>query len=728
MQICCPVCETQIDCETVQLSGPSLICPNCDTLVDLQGMVEGTAAVEISTSFADGFLDDDAGTVAFTTNVLEDGSLIGKFQILKEIGKGGFGCVYKAYDQQLERIVALKIPRRESNSHLDAGAFLREAQMAASVRDPNIVAVHEIGKDGDHSYICSEFIDGCTLKTWYRDEERTIEELCRMIVWIAKSLHKAHLTGLVHRDLKPANILIDQENTPFITDFGLARKFVSGSDRPDARKIEIVGTPAYMSPEQAVGDVSKINAQTDVYSLGVMLYELTAKQRPFVGEVASIIQDILYHEPPRPSTSNAAIPKALEAIILKAMSKEQADRYPSALEFAEDLERFINGEPTTALPLTRSEFFAYQVKRHSWLIAIVAFLLVAVGMTYWISQTFFKEDPQVVEKEVAAKIPTVEVLIESEPGRANVAIVPIDPKTRKPLRKKIVQPEGLTPLKVDLPAGDYLVEAYLPNLGVQEVRRAVNEKQVKAAKPISFRPIKILPLPKNLALVPAGEIDIAYEASNRNQVRMEIGSFYIQTTEVTCAQFQTVMGSLPQNFGVWFSSPVDPDLPVSRFTFKEALDYCERSGLRLMEYEEYCLVATNGGTTGVPWGDVTQREQVKDWWQIAPVKSYVIDQTQPPQTSQPVFGLFSNVPELTATTVVLDVLVQSGITGQENSVAVVGRPLSMMGKLPTEPDLPLQARHFGSKYIESFFQLDYPVGLRCVRSSEPRFLNLDKIK
>lgn len=688
-------------------------CPSCESMVDLQDMI---ASVSLS-------LDESVGektqTMQFESHTIEEGSFVGKFQILKEVGKGGFGSVYKAYDQQLERIVALKIPRADSTSDLDAESFLREAQMAASVRDPNIVAVHEVGQDGDRTYICSEFIEGSTFKVWHKDEDRSIEDVCRMIIRISRSLDKAHQTGLVHRDLKPANILIDQEGNPYITDFGLARKFVTGSRKEDSGKIEIVGTPAYMSPEQAVGQVDKITSKTDIYSLGVMLYELVTRQRPFTGEVASIIQNILYSDPAKPTESDSSVPQPLEAIILKAMAKDPDERYATALELAEDLERFLKGEPTLAMPLSRSEYFAYQVRRHQIALGIVAFVIVAIGVTFWISSTFFT---RVIED------PKTGVQISTHPSRANIAIVPIDPKTRKPLLEQRIQPEELTPLNVDLPAGDYIIEAYVPGFGVQEVRRTVLDREAEEGQEVTLAPIEIKQLPDSLALVNGGDFRVSYYGGGQNQVDCHVDSFYIQTTEVTCKQYQEVMGKMPEVFEFLNKTPWNAQTPITRFSLEEARSFAEKIGMRLIDYEEYCFIATNKGTTFVPWGDLSDPKDMKDYWVISDVKTFDIDKTLPTTASSHVYGLFSNVPELTTTTVVLPELVDAGVKGQENSVVIVGQPLALMGAIPTEPSLPLNATHLGSHGMTNFYNLDYPVGFRCVRSAEPRFLDVSKIE
>ncbi len=726
MQVCCPICETEIECKTVLITDSGVLCPNCNTMVDLQQLVAGN-----SLSFsADGFDKDRTWSMAAESNQLTEGGYVGKFRILREVGRGGFGTVYKALDEQLKRVVALKIPREDARSQMNAAAFLREAQMAASVRDPNIVVVHEVGTDRDRMYICSDFIHGVTLREWMRQRERSIEEACTMIVRIARSLHRAHESGLVHRDLKPANILIDREGNPFITDFGLARRTLKGADGVESIRMEIVGTPGYMSPEQAVGEMSAIGPPSDCYALGVMLYELVSKHRPFSGDISTVLGGTLHEDPPPPSSWGVEIPKPLEAIVLKSLAKAVPDRYASAAAFADDLERFLRREPTEAAPLTRWEYVGYKLRQHRRVLASAALLGVAVGITWWASVSVFRQTPVVVERVVDVPQPTVPVSVVTVPARANVAIVPVDPNTRKPMRERMIQPDRLTPMEVDLPEGEYVIEAYLPGLGVQEVRRSVSIDDLPSGTSgtaVALAPIKIRPVPEEMVFVQGGDFHVAYDGEGRVTQPYHVPDFYVQPTEVTCQQYSAVMGVMPKAFDSLNRSQWYEDSPVSRFTLGEALEYAERIGGRLIDYEEYCFLATNRGTTNVPWGDLDAEQLSENCWKIAPVRHYAFDQTLPGTADAPIFGLFSNVPELTGTTIVSDFLVQAGVRGQQDSLVIVGQPLSLMGLVPTPPQLPLQARQFGSKSIEGFFALPYPIGFRCARSATPRFLDLDEV-
>lgn len=756
MQVCCPVCETQIDYETLVISNHSIVCPTCASQVDLGTLVSGhssetentgtfdssplptgTSVINESVTGESGpgesvsgeplsgasisrFDDNPTKSLTFTVRILEPGTKIGKFEIEEQIGRGGFGNVYRAKDTKLNRVVALKIPRAEASTKVDTEAFLREAQMAASVRDPNIVSVHEIGQDGETSYICSDFIEGSTLKSWVRAKKPTIEDICRMMIRIARSLHKAHETGLVHRDLKPANILVDNEDIPYITDFGLAQRNLSERDGSRSKR-EIVGTPAYMSPEQAMGKTEDVNHRSDLFSMGIMLYELTTGQRPFQGDPASIIQDVIYQQPIRPAIANSTVAKALEAIILRAMEKDPYDRFASAADFADDLQRYLDGEPTESLPLSKSQWIGYQAKQNRVAILVCSLILIAAGTTYGLVN-YFHQPEVVVEK--LFETPMVAVRINSIPERANVAIVPIDPNLNQPILDQIIQPESYTPVDINLPAGDYIIEFYVPGLGPHEVRRSISERQIEEGELVVFDAIS---LPKvdlsTLALVKGGEVRYAIDPDQVAWRDQTVADFYMQTHEVTVADYQKVTGTLPGYVRVNVDL-AKPDYPITHLTVEEAELYAEKKGMRLPEFAEFYFATSNGGTTNLPWGDKIDE---RDYWQLAPVKFYQIDETPPGFASAPIYGLFSNVPEMTATTIIhpriQEVAHNTGnfelLKEMAQAVAVTGTP-----GLKEIIKKPIDCNYFEVVSRGGMARQNTPIGFRCVKSVKPRFIIL----
>lgn len=279
---------------------------------------------------------------------------LGKFQLLEEIGRGGMGVVYKARQTDLQRIVAVKMIL---SSHLatveEVRRFQTEARAAACVRHRNIVGIHEIGeKDGRH-YFVMDFVEGQSLATRLTRGTLPSDEAARLLILIAQAVEHLHSQGVIHRDLKPSNILLDQHGEPFVTDFGLAKVF--DADGGQTRSGAIVGTPSYMSPEQAAGRNSEISPRSDVYSLGAMLYEMLTGRPPFREDsVLDTLVQVLEGEPTLPSRLNPAISRDLELICLRCLDKDPAKRYPSAASLAADLGRYLNGESVEA----RSDWIA----------------------------------------------------------------------------------------------------------------------------------------------------------------------------------------------------------------------------------------------------------------------------------------------------------------------------------------------------------------------------------
>jgi serine/threonine protein kinase len=277
---------------------------------------------------------------------------IGPYQVIRQLGRGGMGAVYLAHDPRLDREVALKIPHISgSRPDLILSRFSREARVVARVRHPNICPIYDVGESEGIVYLAMAYVEGRTLaEIVHRDGPLPQRKAAAIVYTVAEAMEEAHTAGVFHRDLKPANIKLDQRGQPIIMDFGLAglRREQEQEQTVITQTGTLLGTPAYMAPEQIEGKTEALGPGLDVYSLGVVLYELLTGSRPFSGTTASMIAQILYEPPKPPSAYRADIDPILDAICLKAIAKSVEERYPSMAGFAAALAEFLG--------TTRSDF------------------------------------------------------------------------------------------------------------------------------------------------------------------------------------------------------------------------------------------------------------------------------------------------------------------------------------------------------------------------------------
>ena len=282
------------------------------------------------------------------------GNRVGHFELIEPVGMGSFGSVWRARDTELERTVAIKFPRRSRFRDDEAeGKFLHEARAAAHLNHPNIVRVHEVGRSEHSIFIVSDFVEGGTLDEFVDGYQLSSREVAQLCCTLAEALHHAHEHQVVHRDLKPSNIGIDSSNQPYIMDFGLATR--SAEDVTMSLDGKIMGTPSHMSPEQAQGDSRATDRRSDVYSLGVIMFELLTGERPFRGNVRMLLEQVINAEPPAVRSLNSNVPRDLETICLKCLEKSPERRYSTAEELRLELDRFLAGKPILARPITRIE-------------------------------------------------------------------------------------------------------------------------------------------------------------------------------------------------------------------------------------------------------------------------------------------------------------------------------------------------------------------------------------
>ena len=375
MKLICPFCDHPVSTEDEFVE--SIQCGNCEKIIDAASIIDDHTMSE--TALGAGDIDEDDPDFEEP----EKGDLIGRFQIVEKIGQGGFGSVFRAHDLELTRDVAIKLPRLDRLSLRHAQELLREAQTAAKLRDANIVSVYEIGRYRQFLYIVSDFVSGPSLSAFIKQVQLTHQEAATLFAQMARGLHKAHEAGVVHRDMKPGNVLMDADAGPMITDFGLARR-LGDSDR---REQGIMGTPSYMSPEQAMAKSETADCRADVFSVGVMLYQIITGQLPFRGvDSKDVIRAVIEERPAAPREIDPTIPRPLEAICLKALEKDPADRFDTALELAEDLERFRDGEPTQTLPESLLQT-STRITKRNWkptVIGVAIVSLIVAGILGWL--------------------------------------------------------------------------------------------------------------------------------------------------------------------------------------------------------------------------------------------------------------------------------------------------------------------------------------------------------
>jgi len=305
------------------------------------------------------------------------------YEILGELGRGAMGVVYKARQKRLNRLVALKMMLAGSHAGPEQLArFQTEAESVARLQNPNIVQIYEVGEHDDLPFFSLEFVDGGTLAKQLGGKPQPPQHAAQMIETLARAMDCAHRLDIIHRDLKPANILLTANGILKISDFGLAKR-LEAEDSGQTRSGTLMGTPSYMSPEQAHGDTHAIGPPADQYALGVMLYEMLTGRPPFQGaSILDTLQQVRTHEPVPPSRLQPTVPRDLETICLKCLQKESGKRYASTGELAEDLRRFQTGEPIQARPIGRAERLWRWCKRNpkvASLYAAVGTLLVTVA-------------------------------------------------------------------------------------------------------------------------------------------------------------------------------------------------------------------------------------------------------------------------------------------------------------------------------------------------------------
>src|SRR6058998_2076107 len=391
------------------------ICRNCGAKIFSdapEGLCTGCvleAAIGVSPDAVAGGGDPGhADNPAFkkTARAVELLGELGDYELLEELGRGGQGVVFRARQKSLNRTVALKVislGQWASKAHLKR--FRREAEAAASLEHPGIVPIHEVGERDGCCYFSMKFVEGGQLDEVVKREPIPIRRAVELIAKVARTVHYAHDHGILHRDIKPGNILLDAKGEPHLTDFGLARLLETKSTV--THTMDVLGTPSYMAPEQAVGNNARVSSATDIYGLGAVLYQLLTGHPPFAGGTTyETVRLVLDTEPRQPRLWNPKIDRDLATICLKCLEKDPKRRYSSALALAEDLERWLKYEPIRAHRtgiFTRGRKWARRNPTSALLAALWLAFAVPLGLMIWgtESERSAASNPAPPEKSIA---------------------------------------------------------------------------------------------------------------------------------------------------------------------------------------------------------------------------------------------------------------------------------------------------------------------------------------
>jgi serine/threonine protein kinase/tetratricopeptide (TPR) repeat protein len=371
---------------------PEGVCARCMLKIGLGTFAETSVAGVADAGSVDKLSRGDATAAPDGKKGTRAAELLGElgdYELLEEVGRGGQGVVFRARQKSLNRTVALKVislGQWASKAHLKR--FRLEAEAAARLEHPGIVPIHEVGERDGQCYFSMKFVEGGQLDEVVRRAPMSIRQAVELIVKVARIVHYAHEHGILHRDIKPGNILLDAKGEPHLTDFGLARLVESESNV--THTLEVLGTPSYMAPEQAVGNNAAVSSHTDVYGLGAVLYQLLTGQPPFAGGTTyETIKLLLDTEPRQPRLLNPKIDRDLSTICLKCLEKDPKRRYSSALALAEDLERWLKHEPIQARRtgiFARGKKWVQRNPSSALLAASLIALATAAGWIIWKSE------------------------------------------------------------------------------------------------------------------------------------------------------------------------------------------------------------------------------------------------------------------------------------------------------------------------------------------------------
>jgi serine/threonine protein kinase/formylglycine-generating enzyme required for sulfatase activity len=674
------------------------------------------------------------------------------FELLGELGRGGMGIVYRAWQVSLSREVAIKVLPPPLAADLERlHRFRNEAAVAASLTDSHVVPVFDILEVQGVPFLIMPLIEGPNLAKiignrqlvkegkpapephpWALGGDQVyLNRILPVMDQLVEAVAVIHKAGVLHRDIKPSNVLVDGRGNLWLSDFGLARLQETGVGTVTGAA---VGTPGYMSPEQAEG-ADDIDFRADLFSLGATLYKALTLEMPYGKRGKNGGQP-----PVAPSRRQPLLSLDFDAVLLKALEWQREDRYAGAVEFQADWLRVRRGLLPKARrigPLGRLVRFG---RRHSRQLTVVFAIGLFAGIVGLFWGRVFQPQPERPESQTPADtVIKRTILVSTDPPGARVVLVPLDKENGQPLPEEAIRPAAETPVEIEnVPIGQYWVVAEKSGVGFHEVFRIVpgpdelrfglhgfgTNKVDGSVELPSIRLWSNEEIVKQMARFEGGSFKMgSARLVDCPPHQRDVAGFYLDPTEVTVGQYKKLKAlptKMPQN------PPPRDDYPVTFVPYDEALDFAEKAGKRLPDEAEYEFAATKEGQWEFPWGNDAKRI---NGWPLGPVGQPAFDCTS---TDPPVYGLYSNVAEWTtswnfpypsAPPGAFQIARGQFARGILESRIVRGGPFKEV--IERNPNADAQALLMGPRWREGVSRESaYPgLGFRCARSVRARFLD-----